>query len=136
MKIKSILSLFIALSFLMAPMSQVSAQEKSKKEVFEKVEVMPKFQGKDVKHFKQWVTSQIKYPKKALKEGISGKVYANFVIASDGKVVDVEIKKGVHELLDKEVLRVVKSSPKWTPGMNKGKAVDVAIVIPVEFKLS
>ena len=96
---------------------------------------MPQFEGKDVKHFNKWVMTQVKYPKEALKKGISGKVFASFVVDKDGKVKDVKIKKGVDKLLDDEVLRVVKMSPEWTPGKQRGKAVDVQMMIPVEFKL-
>jgi len=97
---------------------------------------MRKFQEKEIAHFNTWVMKKIVYPREALKEGISGKVYVAFTVAADGTIEDVKIKKGAHEYLDKEVLRVVKSSPAWKPGLNKGKAVAVAIVIPVDFKLS
>ena len=136
MKIKLILSLAIAFAFLAAPLSQTFAQDKSEKQVFKVVEDMPQFQGKDLKHFTKWVMTQVKYPKEALKDGISGKVFASFIVSDDGTVKDVKIKKGEHQLLNDEVLRVIKSSPKWTPGKQKGKAVDVSMVVPVEFKLS
>jgi protein TonB len=38
-------------------------------------------------------------------------------------------------LLNKEALRVVKSSPKWTPGIQKGKLVKVKYVFPVNFNM-
>ena len=136
MKIKWIFSGILALIILSGATFQAFSQEKKENKVFEKVELMPKFQGKDIKHFNQWVMKNIQYPKDSLKEGISGKVYVGFVVASDGSVTDVKVKRSVHEYLDKEVVRVVKSSPAWTPGKNKGKAVDVAIAIPVDFKLS
>ena len=136
MKIRMIFSGILALIFLSGASFQAVSQEKKEGKVFEKVEVMPQFEGKDIKHFSQWVMKSIKYPKEALKEGITGKVFVGFVVASDGSVKDVKIKKSAHKYLDNEVLRVVKSSPAWTPGKNKGKAVNVAIAIPVDFKLS
>ncbi len=136
MKIRLIFSGILALFFLSGATIQSVAQDKKEAQVFKVVEEMPKFQGKDIKHFNKWVMSNVKYPKEALKDGISGKVWANFVVAADGTVEDVKIKKGAHKLLADEVLRVVKSSPKWTPGSQKSKAVAVAISIPVHFKLS
>ena len=135
MKIKSILGLAIALTFLLAPHAQTIAQEKSDKQVFLVVEDMPQFQGKDIKHFRNWVMTQVKYPKEALKNGISGKVFAEFVIDRDGQVTDVKIKKGVDKLLDDEVVRVIKSSPKWTPGKQRGKSVKVQFTFPINFVL-
>jgi len=38
-------------------------------------------------------------------------------------------------LLDKEALRVISSSPTWTPGVQSGKAVSVQLTMPVVFKL-
>ena len=136
MKIKSIFTGILVTIFLASGTQLAMAQEKKEKKVFEKVEVMPKFQEKDLKQFRTWVMQNVKYPEDALKEGISGKVYVGFIINSEGDIEDVKIKKGDHDSLNKEVLRVVKSSPKWIPGFNEGKPVNVAIVIPVEFKLS
>ena len=58
-----------------------------------------------------------------------------FVIDKKGKVVDVTIARGVDPYLDKEALRVVKSMPKWKPGKQRGKAVKVSYIVPINFKL-
>src|SRR5210317_1833269 len=123
MKIKSIFSGILALIFLTGLSMQANSQDKKEKQVFKVVEEMPKFEGKDFKHFNKWVMTQVKYPEAAKKEGISGKVFVSFVIRKDGKLEDITIKKGANKLLDDEVLRVVKSSPVWTPGKQRGKAV-------------
>jgi protein TonB len=136
MKIKSIFTGILVLSVLMLTTGNINAQEKKEKKVFEKVEVMPKFQDQDYKQFNHWVMKNVKYPEDALKEGISGKVFVSFIINIEGDIEEVKIKKGVNKSLDEEVLRVVKSSPKWTPGYDGKKAVNVAMVIPVEFKLN
>lgn len=136
MKIRIIFSGILALVFLSGATVQSFSQDKKDTQVFKVVEEMPKFQGKDIKHFNKWVSSNVKYPTEALKNGISGKVFVSFVVAADGTVQDVKIKKGAHKLLDAEVLRVVKSSPIWTPGSQRSKAVAVAITVPVTFKLS
>ena len=136
MKIRLIFSGILTLIFFSGATVQSFSQDKKETQVFLVVEDMPQFQGKDIKHFNKWVMSNVKYPAEALKDGISGKVFVSFVINSDGTVKDVKIKKGAHKLLDDEVLRVVKSSPTWTPGKQRGKAVAVSMAIPVQFKLS
>ena len=45
----------------------------------------------------------------------------------------LKIKKIAKE--DKEAVRVVSSSPKWTPGKQRDRAVNVTYSLPVIFQL-
>lgn len=83
----------------------------------------------------KWVYPYLKYPHKAVEEGIQGTVMVGFVIDKEGKMTDVEIVKGVHPLLDEEALKVVSASPKWKPGRRSGQKVRTSMTIPVEFRL-
>ena len=104
-------------------------------EIFMIVEQMPLFNGKPVeKGFEDYVTSNTKYPKAAKENGIFGDVIVEFTIDVDGSLVDAKIVRGVHPLLDAEALRVILSSPKWTPGRTRGKPVEVKFTFPVRFK--
>ena len=49
----------------------------------------------------QFLADNIDYPRKALKKDITGTVYVGFVINKLGDIVEVKIKRGVHEFLDK-----------------------------------
>ena len=102
---------------------------------YDAVELQPTFRGKDAKQFVKWVNSKIKYPEGAVKQGIEGRVIVNFVIDTDGSVVDVNVLNRVDSLLAEEAVRVVSSSPKWEPGMQQGKHVKVSCTFPVEFRL-
>ncbi len=104
-------------------------------EIFFIVEDMPTFQGKDVNAFREWVAQHIKYPEIAAENGISGRVYVQFVVEPDGRVDNVKVIRGVDPALDAEAVRVVKSSPKWSPGKQRGKPVRVAYTIPIVFVL-
>ena len=57
----------------------------------------------------------LRYPEIATENGISGKVYVQFVVNSKGQVEDVKVIRGVDPSLDKESIRVVMASPKWVP---------------------
>ena len=92
--------------------------------------------GNEEQFLSKWVYEYIKYPESAIRNGISGKVVAEFVVDAKGKVRDVEIVKGVDEELDAQVMKVIMASPKWKPAQIKGRAVSVKISIPVEFKLT
>lgn len=102
---------------------------------YSKADVMPTFKGGDINKFREWVQKKTKYPQIATENGIQGKVYITFIIEIDGSVSDVKVARGVDPLIDNEALKSVMSSPKWSPGMNKGKAVRVAYMIAVNFEL-
>ena len=59
----------------------------------------------------------------------------NFIVNEQGKVDKVKVVRGVDPALDKEAVRVVSSSPKWKPGMQRGKPVRVQFTIPIIFVL-
>ena len=71
----------------------------------------------------------------ALANDIQGRVIVRFVIERDGSISEVTVVRGVHEELDREAVRVVKSMPKWQPGKNNGQAVRCYFNLPVIFKI-
>ena len=81
------------------------------------------------------MTSHLKYPKDAKAAGIDGTVTVQFVVGKNGGVQEVQVLKGVCPALDAEALRVVRSSPKWKPGIKDGKPVRVTYTLPVIFVL-
>jgi len=99
------------------------------------IEPSASFQGGDIQGFSEWIQKNVEYPPIAIKSGITGKVYVQFVVSTEGKVVDVKVVRSVNPLLDKEAIRVVSSSPKWEPAKQKGKPVDHQFTIPIAFAL-
>lgn len=83
----------------------------------------------------RFLGSNIKYPQKALDNGVEGQVLVEFVIARDGSVCDVKPKHRIDPLLDDEVVRAVKNMPKWKPGTKDGKNVRIKYILPVSFRL-
>ena len=75
------------------------------------------------------------YPPEAAKDSVEGRVVVQFIIDSLGCVGDVNVVRSVHELLDAEAVRVVKTLPRFAPGRQDGKAVNVRYALPVTFKL-
>jgi protein TonB len=82
------------------------------------------------------INKKIKYPEMALATGIEGKVFVEFIVDTEGEITNVKIKKGVHEDLDEEAMRAVKSLPKMVPGKQLDKPVNVRYTIPVIFKIT
>jgi protein TonB len=93
------------------------------------------FQGGDINTFRQWVQENLVYPPVAVENGISGRVTVSFVVNAQGDVTNVNIVRGVDPALDKETIRVIQSSPKWTAPRQGGRAVKQMFNIPVIFQL-
>ena len=110
-------------------------EEESESKIFFVVEDPPKFKGGDINTFRKWVQQNLEYPQVARENNISGRVFVSFVVNKDGEVTNVDVKRGVAPSLDEEAKRVVRSSPEWTPGEQRGKAVKVAFTIPIIFVL-
>lgn len=102
---------------------------------FQLVEVKPSFMGGDANAFSKWVNSQLVYPEEAKNAGTQGRVTLTFTVTETGEVADVRVLRGVDPLLDAEALRVVSSSPDWSPGKVKDSAVSVKYTFPVIFAL-
>ena len=96
------------------------------------VEVLPSFPGGD-KARMQYMLDNIKYPEEAKSKGIQGTVYVNFIVKSDGSISNAKVLRGIGGGCDEEALRVVNAMPKWDPGKQKGKAVNVQFNMPIKF---
>ena len=96
--------------------------------------INPKFQGGELSDFTYWVNSRLNY---SAVEGIKDDVrmvVVEFVVAKDGTVRDVYALFGTNQQLNDEAVRVVKSSPKWTPAELDGQKKNVKLSIPVLFE--
>ncbi|MDD2584256.1 MAG: energy transducer TonB [Bacteroidales bacterium] len=102
---------------------------------FVMVEEKPKFQGGDENAFTKWVAERLVYPEIAKENSVQGRVILQFRVNTDGSVDNVKVVRGVDPSLDKEAVRVISSSPKWTPGRQRNKAVRVVYTFPVIFQL-
>ena len=102
---------------------------------FDLIEVKPTFNGGDAGEFSKWVNENLKYPKAAYEAGVQGRILLQFTIGKDGKVGDVQVLRSANPDLDAEAVRVISSSPDWTPGYVKGEPVKVTFNFPVVFQL-
>lgn len=99
-------------------------------------EVMPTFEGGDLMKFRQWVIGELIYPPKAAVRNIQGDVIVAFTVERDGSLREIKVLSMPDELLGAEVVRVIRKSPSWSPGMTDGKAVRVRMSLPVTFRLA
>ena len=131
---------FLALGTQMVTIKQAQASTitevappPTEDKVFEKLDVLPEFPGGG-KAMMQWISQNMQYPKNAVDGNIEGRVIVSFIVEKDGSISNVEVKKSVHELLDKEALRVINAMPKWKPGMQDGQPARARFFVPISFK--
>ena len=82
----------------------------------------------------QWLAQNIRYPAEAKANNIQGRVTVQFVVELNGSISNVVVVRSVDPRLDKEAVRVVKSMPKWTPGMQNDRPVRSKFTLPVNFR--
>jgi protein TonB len=109
-------------------------EEAPEDEPFYVVEEMPLFPGGDTE-IQKFIGDNVVYPEVAKENNIQGRVIVKFCVTPTGGVDLVSILKGVDPELDAEVVRVVKTLPKFKPGKQGGKPVPVWYTIPIYFKL-
>ena len=103
-------------------------------EAYDVVDQMPEFPG-GVNAMIQFLSTNVRYPKKAFLNEVQGKVVVSFVVSKNGSIGDAMIAKSVDPELDAEALRVVQAMPNWTPGKKNGEPVAVRYTVPIQFKL-
>ena len=103
--------------------------------LYEVVEQMPEFLGGGMAAVLEYIQKNMQYPESAKKNGTQGRVTVQFVIDKEGNVTEPKVIRSVDKELDAEAIRLVKSMPKWKPGMQKGEVVAVKYTMPVLFKL-
>jgi protein TonB len=96
------------------------------------VEVMPEFAG-GTDALRKFLQRNLKYPRQALSNAISGKVYVAFTVQASGEIADVQILKGLGYGTDEEAARVIKAMPAWTPGRQNSHPVAVRYTLPITF---
>jgi len=110
-----------------SPVDKTKTELSSKLEKYEKIDIMP------VVDATQLVNS-IKYPEKARKMGLEGKVIVKILVSKEGKVKSAEIVESVDEIFEQPALDAVKDV-KFKPGLKDGVAVETWVNLPIEFRL-
>ncbi len=103
------------------------------KEVFTIVEDQPTPTTEDMDSYYQVIKSNLIYPEDAINNEIKGRVFVQFIVQKDGTLREVKVVKGLGYGCDEEAVRVIKNGPKWNVGKQRGRAVDVRMILPVPF---
>ncbi len=114
----------------------IPASSTSKDSIYTIVQEMPEFPGGQTAAH-TYLSQNLIYPSAAAEHQIRGTVYVRFLITKEGYLKNPEIERGMvgndygcHD----EAIRLVNSMPRWTPGKQNGKAVDVRYTLAIPFK--
>ena len=116
---------------------EVAVEEEAieEEQIFYNVETMPSLMGGDLTTFRNWVQGKVKYPQLAQENNISGRVLLMFVVEKDGSLTNIEVLQTPDSSLSEEAIRVLKTSPKWTPGKQRNQSVRVKYTLPIDFRI-
>ena len=98
--------IFLIAFFIVSIFSLLKAQTKEENKIeISDDDVTPEFKGGDEAR-SIFFSENLKYPDKARKNSLEGKVIVQFVVDSLGKIRDIEIIKSLRKDCDDEVIRV------------------------------
>jgi len=98
------------------------------------VEEKAEFPGGE-KALEQFLKDNIKYPSKAVKNKIEGRVKVEFLVGKTGKVSHIRVVESVDKDLAREALRVCKLLPDFKPATVNGEPVEVRFSLPISFRI-
>lgn len=99
-------------------------------------EIMPEFRGGDFYHtFRQWVQARTRTPGRLCRDTTwqTMRVITSFVIDSTGRLIQPTVLRSPDSQLSRRALRILKKSPRWTPGRQADRPVPVKFTLPVDF---
>lgn len=102
--------------------------------IFEVVEQMPEYPG-GMPAMMEFISKNIKYPAAAQQAKIQGRVTIQFIVNTEGNIINPRVLHSADPLLDAEAIRLTTIMPKWKPGMQRGQAVNVKYTVPIMFRL-
>lgn len=101
---------------------------------YEEPDVLPAFPG-GLEGLMNFLSNNIRYPKRAEKNKVQGRVVVRFVVGKTGKVGNFKVLESVDDDLAEEAVRICKKLPDFTPGRVNDEPVNVWYTLPVTFKL-
>lgn len=118
-----------------APATQPVTVKHNEEPVFITVEEEPQFKG-GISAFYCFLRKNIQYPEAMLNKNVQGRELVSMTVETDGSLSDLKVVKDLGCGAAKEVIRVLKLSPKWEPGYQNGNKVRVKYTIPISFNIS
>lgn len=86
--------------------------------------------------FFKHLQKNLRYPARARRLGIQGKVWLTFTVTRENKIENIVVNDGVDIELDKEAVRVIRKIKIISPASRNGEPMDLCVTLPISFKLA
>ncbi len=121
----------IFLFFILSGCSQI---ELHNSEVYTIVEESSSYPG-GLHAWYSYIKEEMNYPRQAIRMGIEGRVFVQFVVEKDGYLSNIHVVERIGAGCDEEAQRIVQNSGKWNPAKMGGQPVRHQLILPILFKL-
>ena len=101
-------------------------------ELFTIAQQMPVPPGGDYA-FRKKLHDDLHFPVEAMEQGITGKVFVQFTVDKQGRIVKPQVVRGLGAGCDEAALAAIQKQGKWTAGTWNGKPIKTKMVVPVQF---
>jgi protein TonB len=114
------------------PVEEIVAEDDD--ELFTVVDQQPEYAG-GYEAMMAFIKANMKYPPNARRMQIEGTVHVSFIVSKTGEISEVKVLRGIMTECDTEAVRVIQMMPRWKPGRQNGRPVNVRFILPLKFRL-
>ncbi|MEQ1746212.1 MAG: energy transducer TonB [Saprospiraceae bacterium] len=83
----------------------------------------------------EYLSQHLVYPQLAHENGLEGTVKAEVLLNAVGKVTEVRILEGMGNVVDTQVIQLLREMPHWMPAVRNGHTAPQRVIVPVKFSL-
>jgi len=103
--------------------------------IYTKADRSPEYYKNGEEGFKEYILSEIEYPKLAIEKSVEGTVVVEFIVETNGYVTGITIKQGLGAGCSDMAVKLIKAT-KWQPAILNGKLVRYKTSYPITFSLN
>lgn len=102
--------------------------------IYTKADKSPEYYKNGEEGLKEYLLSEIEYPRLAIEKSVEGTVVVEFVVETNGYVTGLTVKQGLGAGCSEVALNLIKQT-KWQPAILNGKLVRYKTDYPITFSL-
>jgi hypothetical protein len=112
----------------------VQATDSVGSELFTAVEHNPE-PAEGMAVFRQWIGQNYRIPDEAVEAGVNGTLQVSFIVEKDGSLTHINVKEDLGYGTGKTAVALMKQAKNWRPGVQNGRAVRVAYMLPIQLNV-
>ena len=103
--------------------------------IFMTAEIPPQFPGGRAE-LMRFIIQNFRFPESYTDLSPAGMIVCQFIVEKDGTITQVEVIRGQSQQLNAQVIKLIESMPKWTPGRQDGRPVRMRYTLPIRIRFS